>query len=290
MMYTIVALCGIAVLVSAGVRPGRVQERTGTDIDSDFQCVDDSDVRVACLRLPFTFDGTVNDGTFCVEGETLNIRTDDAEPDEPDIDIGCDGNGRSDVKFLVPFRYVRRDDEITKPIGYECGPEVRLKVDGQVVAHTKAHYEEGGQRYPRHGEGYFKVKVSVANGVTHKVTLEFRDGESCDVYDDDDDAEKRTWARAGGSVSELRNTTGDANVDNFAPTCLLASTKKRSVDEQESSSSSSSSSSSGTTISLSEVREQQRIQCVVLDDAIRIQVDDSSSDDDDDSSSSSSSS
>lgn len=235
---TVIALVGSVV----AQRPSRIGTNVGS---SDFKC----------NQLDSTSQNTV-----CVDqGASFFVGNDGIA----DTDIG--GAGRADVKILVPFRYNRRDDEVNEDVGYECGPEVRLKIDGQVVAHSEAKYVDGGKKYPKAGEGYFKVKVSLTKGTQHSYTVEFRDGETCDLYDDDDDAEKRTWA-----------TT-------FTGSCIRA---KRSVSLDD-----DDDSSSGTTVSITSVREQQRIVCLSLENnQVRMEFDDSSSSDDDDSSSSSSSS
>jgi hypothetical protein len=75
---------------------------------------------------------------------------------------------RQEVNLLVPFSYERRDDDNNEDQGFECGPDIRLLIDGEVVAHTEA----AGGNYPQRGNAHFKVKVSLtSNGITHAIRV-----------------------------------------------------------------------------------------------------------------------
>jgi hypothetical protein len=194
-------------------------------------------------------------------------------------------DSRVDVKFLVPFAWRRRDEKLVEK-QVDCGPEIRVKIDGEVVAHTDA---SGGSasdsvHFPVAGEAEFKLKVSVTKGIVHKLELEYRDGENCDVFDDDDDAESRTFTpfpplfRTDGLNTPISCKSTEFVVPPFDG-------RRRNVE------SSSSSSSSGTSVEVTDVREVSRFFCVALNQAVLARVDDSSSssssssssDDDDDS-------
>jgi hypothetical protein len=171
---------------------------------------------------------------------------------------------RAELDVFVPLTWIRRDEKFNEK-QTSCAPEFRLLIDGEVVAHTESSATDD-QHYPRDGEAEFKVKVSLTKERNHRFQVQYRDGEGCDEFDDDDDVEKRTFV-------DIESLSRDD------PPCKAHN--KRSVEDVE-----SSSSSSGTTVDAS-IRERARFNCVALNEAILVRL---SSDDDDDSSSSSSSS
>merc|ERR1712146_439577 len=110
--------------------------------------------------------------------------------------------------------------------------------------------------FPAEGEGRFDIKVELKAG-KHCINLLVRDGEGCDLFDDDAAEDDRL--RQVGSPDTLSDL------------------RKRSVESSSSDDDDDSTlSSSGTTVSLSSLREQQRINAA-LHDAIYIEIDDSSS-------------
>jgi len=195
---------------------------------------------------------------------------------------------RAEVEVLVPYAWLRRDEKFNE-FQVSCAPELRLLVDDEVVAHTDTTYDPAGHHYPRDGEAEFKVKISVTEAAIHSLAVQYRDGKGCDDFDDDDDAQKRTFIDIE-NLDLLAN--GQPNNkqcrarDNVSKTVNLDG-RKRDDDSSSSSSSSSDSSSSGTSVDVTGIRESNRFNCVALDQAILMRVAD---DDDDDSSSSSSSS
>jgi hypothetical protein len=156
---------------------------------------------------------------------------------------------------LCRSSYLRNDEDINDG-QLSCAPEIRVSIDGEVVAHTDGRYVEGGQTWPASGEGVFRFKVSLARGIGQNAVFEYRDGPDCDQFDDDDSAESADW--------ETFDPLDDCSEFD----------KKRDV---ESSSSSSSSSSSGTTVSVSGVKEERRFFCVALSDAVLVEIEESSS-------------
>ena len=93
------------------------------------------------------------------------------------------GSSKSKVCIEVGFEYTR--DDRTEDTRSECGPEVRLVLNDVVLAHTDAEVTaEDVPMFPAEGEGSFEVKVELAPG-TYDVEIQYRDGESCDLFDDD---------------------------------------------------------------------------------------------------------
>jgi hypothetical protein len=195
---------------------------------------------------------------------------------------------RADVELLIPYAWIRRDEKFNEA-QVSCAPELRLLVDDEVVAHTDTTYDPAGHHYPRDGEAEFKVKISVTEAKIHKLAVQYRDGKGCDDFDDDDDAQKRTFI----DIESLDLLTNDSpNNKQCRVRDNTPKSKKRDVESSSSSSSSSSDddddSSSGTDVDVTGIRESNRFNCVALDQAVLMRVADD--DDDDDSSSSSSSS
>merc|ERR1712232_178141 len=233
-MLTIVALVAIAI---ASVNAGYVYP--GDKDAGPVQCSDSSsDEGMGCCRnVPCTisYDGdavVVDDGSYRKREVEQTTRK---------------------VKVTVGFKYSRNAHSIDTRS--TCGPEVRLLVNDQPIAHTEADPSaEDLPYFPQEGEGSFDVKVSLPENSV--LDLVYRDGPGCDIFDDDDDAE----------------STSDG--------AFRQAGKKRSVE-----SSSSSDDDDGTTVSLSKLREAARIE-LELGDVITVELDESSSssssDDDDD--------
>jgi hypothetical protein len=245
-----------------GVRPGEVDIRedcevgAGGNIDNEFPNPGAEGTETACLFK--VEDDDDDNGKFCTTADGFHrgvtgYTTNGANCPAPggaskkrDVE-----EARDTIKFKVPFRYVRSDEDINDG-QLSCAPEIRVVVDGEVVAHTDARYKEGGQTWPALGEGVFRFKASLARNIQHDVVFQYRDGPDCDEFDDDDSADSTQW-------------------EDFDPIDSCNDKKKRNVE------SSSSSSSSGTTVSVSSVAEDRRITCVALNDAALLETDDSSS-------------
>jgi hypothetical protein len=196
-----------------------------------------------CYTETGFFRGTDN------EGDNEKCTTPNSESKRNVLEV------RDVHKYTVPFQYLRSDEDINDG-QLSCAPEIRVSIDGEVVAHTDGRYVEGGQTWPASGEGVFRFKVSLARGIGQNAVFEYRDGPDCDQFDDDDSAESADW--------ETFDPLDDCSEFD----------KKRDV---ESSSSSSSSSSSGTTVSVSGVKEERRFFCVALSDAVLVEIEESSS-------------
>ena len=218
----------------------------------------DDNAESRCLDFENDFDAAAGGHCFCV--------TDGELAADAGAGAGACGGGAGKGTFEVEVGFLYNREDRTEDTRGDCGPEVVLSIDNERIASTDADPEpENPAKFPQRGEGEFDVKVELNNG-RHCINVQVRDGPGCDVFDDDDDAE-------------------DSSSDDRLRQCGASINRKRAVESSSSDDDDDSTlSSSGTTVSLSSLREQQRIDCF-LSNAVRISVassSSSSSDDDDD--------
>jgi len=232
--------------------------------DAYVECDTSIDGDKYCVKFEQNFESSSSD--VLDHGECFCVESDGSLSNNANSCSGSNTSGKVKVDIDFGFKYNREDR--TEDTRGECGPEFVAVIDGEKVASTESEVDsEHKAVFPAEGEGRFDIKVELKAG-KHCINLLVRDGEGCDLFDDDDSAEDDRLRQVGSpdTLSDLR---------------------KRSVESSSSDDDDDSTlSSSGTTVSLSSLREQQRINAA-LHDAIYIEIDDSSSsssssDDDDD--------